>query len=153
MTTEELHHLNVERRRELADIIRERITRGDEVIHVLYEPGDMTCYDLVLARVDARPGVGATYFRPDMLRSPHFPTTETRWLLAWPGFPAMTVDLSPGHYTDPSYVGEKMKMAPGSVAIIAELLCMVTECDETMLEGLRQTYPATPFRADAATAS
>lgn len=140
-------------REALAAQIAERIAAGDEVVHVLYEPGDSTAYDLVLAKVDERERVQATYYRPEIMTSPHFfagAGEPERWLLAWPGFTAMTVDVTPGHYTDPSYVMEKMGIGAASGACIAELLNMVTGVDTEILDSMRETYAGwSVFRAEA----
>lgn len=136
-------------RAELAAVIRDRLAGlhgGDETVHVLYEPGDATHYELILTRLGQHPFVGATY-------APQYPLSTTLgvravdlllgcwFVLSWPETAkAMVVNLADGHYTDPTYVSEKMGIGLVSGAVIAELLNMVAGVDEPTLEAMRQTH-------------
>lgn len=137
--------LKLAERRELADTIRARIDSGDDIVHVLLEPGDSTHYELILTRLGTRPFIGATYDRDGrygpIVSTMGVPAVKLLaghyWMLSWENFPSMLVDLSPGNYTDPSYVAEKMNLGGGSATIIAELVSMVAGADETILDAMR----------------
>ena len=71
-----------------------------------------------------------------------------RWLMADPNSESrsMTVDLAPGHYTDPSYIAEKYRDAHGrcsawTAAVLAELLNMVAGVDDDLLARMRAACP------------
>lgn len=135
--------LSVDQRQQLALVIRARLNAGDSTVHVVYEPGDSTHYEFILARMGEHPSVGATY---DTTGQIGVYLERDRLLLADPeNCRAMTVDCSPGHYTDPMYVAEKWyagrQQSLASAAIIAELLCMVADCSEEELHSMRTSYP------------
>lgn len=127
----------LEQRRYLADHVKARVDRGDDVIHVIYEPGDSTHYEFVLTRLGVPPitmvvGGRSTYrtHEPD------------RWLLSdAEKSRAMLVDLSPGSFTHPSYVLEKWRTTIGSACAVAELLSMVAGVDDELLDSMRQSFP------------
>lgn len=139
--------LRLDERRQLARAIAARILKGDDVVHVLYEPGDATHYELVLARLGTHPFVGATSDRdgaygPLLSRCgvPAITLAHGRsFLLSWEGYPSMIVDLTPGHLTHWTYVAEKMRLGEASAAIVAELVCMIAGVDGDTLDWLRST--------------
>lgn len=136
-----------EKRRELADSIRHYMDEDrHDAIRFVYEPGDATHYEFMLARCDTTPLTGACadewmpYLRPVDLRSGY-------WLLASVGLKsggcAMAVDLSDCAWNDPAYISEKLRLAYGSAVVIAELLAMITDAPTVWLDRLRADNPHT----------
>lgn len=143
----------LEKRQELADSIRHYVDEGaHDAIRFVYEPGDATHYEFILARCDTTPLVGACDDEwAAMLRPVEM--VHDRWVLASAGLKrggcAMTVDLTLGHYTDPTYIAEKLDLAMGSAVVLSELLCMVNDCPH--LDELRAQYPTLFGEQPAAT--
>lgn len=139
-------------REAFARSIAERVrTEPERPIYVSYEPGDSTHYDLLFVNMDHAtrlqcdgrhriPDHVAEHLEAIGLHTAHL-IPRDRWTMAdgAVGFRAMTVDLTPGHYTDPIYVQEKWQRTTlGSAIIVAELLCMITGAYP---DRLRASYP------------
>lgn len=126
-------------REDYAEKIRTALGEEGHVL-VVYEPGDSTHYEFALVDLgDVARVAGAD---GDRIAGPYH--ERDRYLMAdgAVGFRAMTVDLSPGHYTDPSYVLEKWRGTTlGSAVVIAELLNMVAGAPDRVLDGMRDAYP------------
>lgn len=131
----------IEQRAELADRIRDALDTGNGTgVHVVYEPGDMTRYEFVLTPLSGTVLEGFSYTGDERALRPY--VERGRWLMADPEqCRAMTVDLTPGHYTDPQYVKEKWSPKSEWTAIVlAELLCMVAGCDLDTRSNMRMAY-------------
>lgn len=134
-----------EKRRELAESIRHYVDEGaHDAIRFVYEPGDATHYEFVLARCDTSPLTGACSdeyawaLRPVEMHA-------GRWVLASAGLKrggcAMTVDLETGGWIDPTYISEKLDLTHASAVVLAELLNMVVDVDGRFLARLREENP------------
>jgi len=137
----------LDERQAFAEQIRKRIAEGDRVIHFVYEPGDATHYELILTKYQRGDRIAAGVYE----RHAGWMHEPGRWLLAdAENDRAMTVDLSLGHYTDPSYILEKLRGTTlGSAVVVAELLNMVNSVPEQTLESMRQTWPVVFGRVPA----
>lgn len=132
--------LPVSERENLAARIREQMEHAD-VVHVIYEPGDGTFYELVFADARSSEPLIATDYDVDKC-SPRLGGPSVRWVVVWIDHGAIPLPFGPENYWHPTFLLDHFQKCTNEHAavVVAELLNMLCDPNSNALASMREQY-------------